>query len=252
MQDNIQKHQRREPMKNVGFTTEQINMLREENQKLLLENTQLLKSLETEQWHHNNLYKEWKELKKREEAIQAEIRRHAEVPRWMTSGAVFYSLLFIIFLLVIPIVYNLFVGYRDEDKAISAFSTAIESDTSMQKNTQHGYEDSIIKTAPPGRNRVLNTLPQQKNEKNDAVNGINNTNKFGLYKVKTKAYLYNAPDSSTRRNAFIVHWNNSYATLKALDDKKGFIYVVFTNHMGQVSKGWLRKMDLYPIGEIAP
>ena len=71
----------------------------------------------------------------------------------------------------------------------------------------------------------------------------------GFYKIITKAYFHNKPDEATRRNAFLVHWNNSYAKLKALDEKNGFIYVVFHNHLNQTSKGWLRKKDLEPIGE---
>jgi hypothetical protein len=64
------------------------------------------------------------------------------------------------------------------------------------------------------------------------------------YKVISKAYFHDQPDESTRRNAFINHWNNSYATLNPLREKNGFIYVVFTNQMKQVSYGWLLKKDL--------
>lgn len=64
------------------------------------------------------------------------------------------------------------------------------------------------------------------------------------YKVNSTAYFYNKPDESTRRRAFITHWNNSYANIEALDEKNDFIYVVFTNHLHQTSKGWLRKADL--------
>jgi serine/threonine-protein kinase len=62
------------------------------------------------------------------------------------------------------------------------------------------------------------------------------------YKVRNKAFFHNEPDPSTKRAAFIIHWNN--AVLKPLDEKNGFIYVVFTNHLGQTSKGWLSKDDL--------
>ena len=71
----------------------------------------------------------------------------------------------------------------------------------------------------------------------------------GHYKIISKAYFHNEPDESTRRNAFVNHWNNSYATLNALDEKNGFIYVVFRNHLNQTSKGWLRKKDLRPVQE---
>jgi hypothetical protein len=70
------------------------------------------------------------------------------------------------------------------------------------------------------------------------------------YKVASKAYFYNSPDESTRRNAFINHWNNSYATLYPKEDKNGFVYVIFTNEKGQTSMGWLRKKDLKPVKEI--
>ena len=69
----------------------------------------------------------------------------------------------------------------------------------------------------------------------------------GKYKIVSKAYFHNEPDESTRRNAFVVHWNNSYATLNALDEENGFVYVVFKNDQNQTSKGWLRKKDLKPV-----
>lgn len=69
------------------------------------------------------------------------------------------------------------------------------------------------------------------------------------YKVISKAYFYNEPDESTRRGAFINHWNNTYASIKASDEKNGFIYVVFTNHLNQTSRGWLRKKDLREVNQ---
>ena len=68
---------------------------------------------------------------------------------------------------------------------------------------------------------------------------------FGLAVPET--YFHNKPDESTRRNAFINHFNN--ARLTALNDENGFIYVIYTNDEGQTSKGWLNKKDLIIIGE---
>jgi serine/threonine protein kinase len=67
------------------------------------------------------------------------------------------------------------------------------------------------------------------------------------YMVISKAYFYNTPDESSRRNAFVVPSNN--AIINALDEQNNFIYVVFTNQLGQSSKGWLRKKDLQPLNE---
>ncbi|GEO11021.1 hypothetical protein [Segetibacter aerophilus] len=64
------------------------------------------------------------------------------------------------------------------------------------------------------------------------------------YKVISVAHFYNEPDEQTRRKAFINYWNNSYASIRPLDETDGFIYVVFKNHLGQTTKGWLRKKDL--------
>ncbi|HVK97402.1 MAG TPA: serine/threonine-protein kinase [Flavisolibacter sp.] len=65
------------------------------------------------------------------------------------------------------------------------------------------------------------------------------------YKVRSKAFFHDEPDASTKREAFIVHWNN--AVLTPIEEENGFIYVVFTNHLGQTSKGWLQKKDLIAV-----
>lgn len=62
------------------------------------------------------------------------------------------------------------------------------------------------------------------------------------YKVISKAYFHDTPAEGSRRDAFIVHWNN--AVLTPLGDSNGFVYVEYTNKAGQTSKGWLRKADL--------
>ena len=61
-----------------------------------------------------------------------------------------------------------------------------------------------------------------------------------------KAYFYDNPAENTRRNTFLANWNK--AELTALEDRNGFIYVVFFTDNGQVTKGWLNKRDLRSIG----
>ncbi|OOQ61758.1 serine/threonine protein kinase [Mucilaginibacter pedocola] len=63
----------------------------------------------------------------------------------------------------------------------------------------------------------------------------------------TYAYFYNKPDAGTKRNAYITQWDN--ARLRALEERDGFIYVVFTNKNGETSRGWLSKKDLIVIGQ---
>ncbi len=81
----------------------------------------------------------------------------------------------------------------------------------------------------------------------DSEETVDATKEYGKYKVTSIAYFHDKPDESTRRNAFIIHWNN--AVLTALNERDGFVYVSFTNHLGQTSKGWLLKSDLKRIEE---
>jgi serine/threonine-protein kinase len=67
------------------------------------------------------------------------------------------------------------------------------------------------------------------------------------YKVIGRAHFHNEPDESTRRGAFITHWNNRILTPQR--EEKGFVYIVFRNDEGQTSRGWLNKKDLKPVEE---
>jgi len=61
------------------------------------------------------------------------------------------------------------------------------------------------------------------------------------------AYFHDEPNAASVRKANINRWNN--ARLKAIDDIDGYIYVIYKNEKGQVSKGWLNKKDLIMVGE---
>lgn len=86
---------------------------------------------------------------------------------------------------------------------------------------------------------------EKKNDEESKGDSEENASDGVRYKVRNKAYFHDEPDAGTKRNAFIIHWNN--AVLKPVEEKSGFIYVVFTNHLGQTSKGWLSKSDLVEV-----
>jgi len=113
------------------------------------------------------------------------------------------------------------------------------TETKEEKQQAAEQQDSAKqeKAAPA----VDNDSDEQKTD-----NSENNDSETGVrYKVRNKAFFHDEPSADTKRNAFIIHWNN--AILKPLDEKNGFIYVVFTNHLGQTSKGWLSKDDLVEV-----
>lgn len=70
---------------------------------------------------------------------------------------------------------------------------------------------------------------------------------IGDYKVVAeRAYFHNEPDASTRRSAYMIP---SEEVITALDEQDGFLYTEFTNSRGQTSKGWLRREDLMTVAE---
>lgn len=104
--------------------------------------------------------------------------------------------------------------------------------------------DTAVKIKPQQSTAML---PVRENNPGDSTETTNsNRGKSDIGKVFTLAgsfaYFHNSPDEATRRNAFINRWN--YARLTALDDVNGFIYVIYKNDEGQITKGWLNKKDL--------
>jgi serine/threonine protein kinase len=84
-----------------------------------------------------------------------------------------------------------------------------------------------------------------KYEKND----VSTAQQEGVrtYKIiASQAFLFNKADNKTRRNDFAIPGNE---TIKALDEKNGFIYASIKTAEGSVTKGWLQKNDLLPLEE---
>lgn len=120
---------------------------------------------------------------------------------------------------------------------VDSITKKAEEKKEDQQPTILAQDSAIQETTRPSTEEAGNE------EKND---GGNEENEAGVrYKVRNKAFFHDEPDADTKRAAFIIHWNN--AVLKPLDEKNGFIYVVFTNHLGQTSKGWLLKDDLVAV-----
>lgn len=90
-------------------------------------------------------------------------------------------------------------------------------------------------------NIIKDTTENKVDKDNEQINNLDETSQAS-YKVISKAFFHNSPDESTRREAFINHWNK--AILTPIEEQNGFIYVIYTNNLGQTSKGWLRKKDL--------
>jgi serine/threonine-protein kinase len=94
-------------------------------------------------------------------------------------------------------------------------------------------ETEVVKTAEK--------KPIQPHVENSKGKDVGKT--FTLF--ATYAYFHDSPDAASVRKANINRWNN--ARLTAIDDMNGYIYVIYKNEAGQVSKGWLNKKDLIKV-----
>ncbi|HEY0040704.1 MAG TPA: serine/threonine-protein kinase [Flavisolibacter sp.] len=133
-------------------------------------------------------------------------------------------------------------GEKRKKQIVDSLSVKVEKSKNEEEQkqvattTKDESKQENAKPAPEEKNVEAKKEEEKKDtEDEDKGDGVR-------YKVRNKAYFHDEPDAGTRRNAFIVHWNN--AVLKPQDEKNGFVYVVFTNHLGQRSKGWLSKDDL--------
>ena len=65
------------------------------------------------------------------------------------------------------------------------------------------------------------------------------------YIVTDTTFFHDQPDESTRRKSYLDPLNKN--VLKPIQDKNGYIYIVYTNRFGRTSKGWINKKDLKPV-----
>ncbi|HEX2606555.1 MAG TPA: serine/threonine-protein kinase [Flavisolibacter sp.] len=169
------------------------------------------------------------------------------------SKSVFFVLLFLTLCLATFAAFNLFFHKPGNVKsAVNSDTTTyrqdIDTNLMAQKpkpKTTRVKKDSAPKSIYPGTKIVTDTSDTDKQPAagSDSNNeGKESTEALPKYKVINKAYFHNEPDETTRRNAFLVHWNN--AVLTPIEERDGFIYVIYTNERGQTSKGWLKKSDL--------
>ncbi len=136
------------------------------------------------------------------------------------------------------------------DTAVQQKNETIKNNPPINRARQRNKDIPAVTARPPKAVVTQNTSiiaarPGTTNNTSEEV--INTAKGNGKYKVLSRAYFHNQPDESTRRRAFITHWNNAIIT--ALNEQDGFIYVIFSNHLGQTSKGWLAKTDLRLIGD---
>jgi hypothetical protein len=110
---------------------------------------------------------------------------------------------------------------------------------------KEGYEEAII----PKKDK--STVFEKKEEKKVTAQVNPDAKHLGsLYDVRSVAHFYSKPSERARRKEAINYWNHSYASIKPMNEKNGFIYVEFKYPLGQTTRGWLRKKDLRRVNTV--
>jgi serine/threonine-protein kinase len=183
-----------------------------------------------------------------------------QIPHQLPSASkkvVSYSSFLVLSLFAVALaVFSGFSLFRNNKQETTESSTSTTAKDTSVKNVarQRPVQQKQVKAktetdAKPVAKKPLIKAPDQTDEQQDVSRENTKSsaeNRDGKYVVKSIAYFYDQPAEGTQRKAFINHWNN--ALLNPIDEKDGFIYIIFRNQRGQVSKGWLRKKDLSPAG----
>ncbi len=62
------------------------------------------------------------------------------------------------------------------------------------------------------------------------------------YLIKTKAYFYREPDTNTRLDLYLGKPNHT--RLSPIEERNGFVFVIYRNSHRKITRGWLNKKDL--------
>ncbi|HUH33532.1 MAG TPA: serine/threonine-protein kinase [Daejeonella sp.] len=211
----------------------------------------------------------WKEtLSRKEEEINS-LKLAGSNSRNQDRGLVSISRPIYYTLILLIVGLSAYAGYQAiTDQKVDSANVSSVQDSTAENNVTEDPQNNESSAKKPGAQTVDQDSMDQAREELDRIQasldtstetptGVVEANENstpsdnGIGKIFTlavpQAYFHDKPDPDTRREAFINHWNN--ARLKALNDLNGFIYVVYTNDEGQVSKGWMNKKDLIIIGE---
>ncbi len=137
---------------------------------------------------------------------------------------------------VIGLVYIAFFFINPENK--NTFSSIVNN--SVDSSPAQSPKAAVV---PVTNKEVMKNSDDE--DKAEVPPEAEDTTTYKKYTVLSKAYFYLEPDERTKRSLYINDWSN--AILEPMDEKNGFVYVVYVNKKGQSTRGWLNKKDLSPV-----
>ncbi|MGZ4049392.1 MAG: HsdM family class I SAM-dependent methyltransferase, partial [Bacteroidia bacterium] len=131
---------------------------------------------------------------------------------------------------------------QEQIKAIVYDTTGIiHFDEQSSGNFSNSLEDSVEEALTNDNDDIVISESSNKKYKPETLKNALSAK----YTVRDTTFFHNKPDERTRRNTYLDPLNNNI--LNPIEDKNGFIYIVYTNHLGRTSKGWINKKDLMPL-----
>lgn len=198
-----------------------------ENEKLLLENVQLKKDLEKEEFLHKTLYKQWNELNLRMLAKEREFNK-------FKSGNVFYKYAFYFILFISAPVYYFLSSTKGDEKIISASKavpppaltaeqeTAINPGTVQLPNVKPEekkivQQDTIQTKLVVTKERVITNKPvitnKQINTNEPVVKSLTDSVRTLIYSEGWDAYFEKSENpykkSPQKYNAWLEGWKDA-------------------------------------------
>lgn len=215
----------------------------QESHRLRAENAELKKSLEKEEFLHKNLYKQWTELNARILIKDSELKR-MELKRNVFNNFFKYSFYALLLFLIVFAFFFFSKGDKNPEspQTLADVKDTVAATIKVQQEPAKDINQENKGAIPSSSKQVSENKPSETTTQQANKN-------FDKYRVKTQAFFYNNPDEGSRRNTFLLPYNGSYGMVTPLKDQNGFIYVIFKNHAGRTSKGWIRKIDLEPVNQ---
>jgi eukaryotic-like serine/threonine-protein kinase len=246
-------------------------LLQEHNQKHLIEKDELQKSLLKYQHLLSKKDQEIEDLKsnlfqKDDELQQIKSRSNFSAPVTHSSKSGVSQSSFILLLLVTALLaafsaYSLFSRKEnrvaDNRSSVPTNTTTapneitdeniIEEETEAPLNNPEPEKDNtpivpVEENVSEPVEEIKDTVVREPERQPAASPGNTAAVKYKV--AASRAYFHDEPDEGTRRSAYLIP---SPDTINPLEEKNGFIYIIFTNHLGQTSRGWIQKKDLAPI-----
>lgn len=119
--------------------------------------------------------------------------------------------------------------------------------------TERGIKFQVITTERNGNNYVFQYFENYNLRLLDVTNNVSyeyscikdfdedaGTNHHLHSVLVQSAYFHNSPSKSTKRSGYLIYGE----VVEPLSQKSGFVYVIYKNSKGQISKGWILKTDL--------